>query len=318
MPRMLILSVAAFLISSCSSTPTKDESPVSYNSKYSYAKNILSAAGMPDIHKMKDYEISETEYENFLSDSRGISGAAEGAIVGSAASSIILNNTVGSYSIGSILDSPSFTNFVAMGFLSALATPKNPMFKGHVAVWMPHDMASTTDNFKETLKELIKDTHIKSVPDGYTLTTSKLKPKLGSEYASYIITGGVCDKGRETYRATCSSTLNHVIYEDSFGYSSNFREGYRPTFFDEPGLPAWVAYLEHSVNINGFYCRLPSSYKATEAEVAECNKFNATYAENFKRNLPTWIYFYTYDKNKKAGWAEQGGSGLIYPLVVVK
>lgn len=284
----------------------------------SYAKNILYASGMSpaDVKKMKDAEISASDYQKLKSKSSIVDYGANAAVLSGTAIALDMYATVGTVNVGSIFGSADFRNMVGLGLIRGLLAPRHPSLRQHVALWMPKEMAKTEDEMKELIEDVFIQAHLKSIPEGYKL-------KEVDTYTRYQLTGGVCNKEFNVGYAACGGSLSKLVFtSEIIGSPNNIQPGFRPEFVENPGEPAWVAYLSQGISHTGIRCEVESDYneyQPTQADIEECNNLNKKYSVNLKNNLPNWIYLYSLDTESNIGTVERMGEKReIYPLMVVK
>ena len=172
--------------------------------------------------------------------------------------------------------------------------------------------------WSEKLLDIFRQAHLKSIPEGFTLKELPREIDGKRVFDRFRATGGICDKAFNKNRATCSGHLESTIDTMDLILDHKYQPGFRPTFLDNPGAPAWVAYVDQSTSISGIYCSTYPKKEATDDEIAACKSYNNSYHENLKRNLPNWIYTYSFDYEKRLGILEQAGTGTTYPLIIVK
>lgn len=316
---IIALSLTGLLLGGCSNAPKVSEGAIAYNQDYSFGKNILYAASLPGIHLMKDALITKEQYETMQNNSRAINGAKNGAIIGGAAVALEMYSAVGFVSAGSILSSNVFHEFLGMGLLNGLLKPASPMVVDHLAMWMPKEMAKTEDEAKEKMLNIFLETHKKSIPAGYVFKENpEKKPDGRTNFNRFTATGGVCDKYGSDFRQTCSGSLKEALVTQELLLDNNYQPGFRPNYFDQPGQPAWVAYVRQGLFSNSITCGFDRKSTPTEEERNECVEYNKAYKSNFKKNLPDWVYFYKFDRQKGLGIVEQANTGAIFPLMIVE
>ena len=307
------------ILSGCSSTlPKISEKPIEYDQSMSYAKNILYASGISPskLKKMKDAEISASDYQKLKSESSMIDYGTNAAVLSGTAIALDMHATVGTVNVGSIFSSADFRNMVGLGLIRGLLAPQHPSLQNHVAFWMPKKMAKTENEMKELIEDVFIQAHLKSIPEGYKLEEV-------DSYTRYQLTGGVCDKEFNVGYATCGGSLSKIVFtSEMIGSPNNFQPGFRPEFVDNPGKLAWVGYLSQGISHTGIRCQVESEYneyQPSQSDIEECNNINKQYHENLKNNLPNWIYEYSLDSEAKIGKVvRMGKKREVYPLIVVK
>ena len=306
-----------FLISGCSTSSEKYSSAVdmgpddvyNYVSSYSYGKNVLIAAGMHDANGIVDTPITEDDYKKYLSEIYAMPHTKSNAVLGVGAAAWESYRAVGAVSVGSVLSSDILAGLLFSGIISDIGKKHyDPNFVGHVVFWMPKEMANDIDEVKEKINIIFRQAFLKSIPDGYSIRKTTVRPTLALPYQTYEIKGGICNIEK------CRSKLEELVYTSNFRHNK-FSEGTRPNFFNEPGAQAWVVSINHGLVTNAPKCFL---HRFEGEQKAQCNDYNQLLMDSFIKNLPEWVYHYNYDHLNHTSYVQQGGTGLVYPMVVVK
>lgn len=305
----LLLLISVITLTGCSTAAKVKEAPIEYQPEYSFAKNILYASGMPGVQMMQDAVITQQQFDSFQNSSSALSSMSSAAALGGAASLL---------QTGSLFASGDLLKFSGIGLVNGLLAPKHAMFRGHLAIWMPKEMAETQDEMKQKLIDIFKQAHLNSIPEGFTLKVLPRELDGKKVFDRFHATGGICDETFNKNRATCSGSLKGAITTMEALLDNKYQPGFRPTFLDNPGAPAWVAYVNQTIDINGIYCSTYPKKDATDDELAACKTYNQAYLANLKKNLPDWIYTYSFDYQKRLGILEQATTGTLYPLIVAE
>lgn len=321
--KLIVSALAIGLMSGCASNAPKiTEESIAYDKTISYGKNLLSAGGAPigTLHKMKDVEISQSDYNKLLSESSAIhSGAAAGALSATALA-LDMYNAVGFVDTKSILGSADFKSMLGLGLLKGFLAPKHPSLVDHMVMWVPKEYGKTEEEAVAKVNEVFLNAYKASVPEGHTLIKN---PK--NKVYENAATGGICDKSTSERNSTCQGSIKDPIYTSSGALSyfakdlSVVQPGFRPAFIDNPGQDAWVIYVKHGTNRGRVHCYLYDRDEQPQSDLDACTDFNKQYSENIKGNLPNWVYLYSFDKEKGLGIVEQMGEVRnTFPLLISK
>lgn len=320
----LLFSVLAIgLMSGCASNAPKiTEEAITYDKTMSYGKNLLLAGGLSPgtLRKMKDVEISQSDYNRLIADSSMIRSGTNAAAISATAIALDMYSAVGFVDAKSILGSADFKSMLGMGLLKGLLEPEHPSLVNHMVMWMPKEFASTKEEAQKKINDIFIKAHRNSMPDGHAIIKNPI-----NKVNTYAVTGGICDKSFAKRNATCQGTLKEPVYVQSIPSImtsidlSIFQPGYRPSFIENPGKESWVIYVRHGLYRDSLSCYIFYDENASEADKAACTEFNKAYMNKLKTNLPDWVYLYRFDKKKGLGMVEQlGETRNTFPLIIAK
>ena len=269
MKNLVFLIIAGALLGGCASKPYES------NPKYSFALNVMKAAGSTEIKDSK----SEEDATKIRDGGPTVVGTVGYGIIGA------LSNPGSGLGIGSVMD-----GLLHGGAGLAVANPEAPENYPHLYAWMPKEMASSPEEAMAKMEVLLADALSKALkevefPEEYVVG------EVTTDHPNYLysvvaeVKGGDCGSAGELicrYRLPKNTEYTPEIIKT-------------PDFLAHNGALSWDLRKGFSVGDSSFYS------VSKPGAVPEARFPDLAVYTRMTAHLPDWVFMYFSPRKIKAG-----------------
>lgn len=307
----LLLSISAFaLMAGCAGNqPKPNENVSNYQPEHSMGMNILKAGGVKSLYDFKDTEVDSNLYQQIQRENSSEHAMVRGVAVGAAAEAASMISGTGTFSGGVFWDNFDMKGIAGATLLASLTSPKHPMSRNHIVMWVPEDLAKTESEAKKVVSGIVFYALKNSTPNMIEYSY-KGENRLQANIP-------VCLKADDDTRyrnCTMEAELKDTPIIDNVD-DIEFKLVERPDFVNGYTKKAWVGYYDGAIQSFSMMCH-PN--RVEDSDKAACSTYNKLKEDGFIENLPEWMYVYSMNHNTKLGIVKQGSTDVVYPLIKPK